>query len=117
MIEAIPTMGRRDALCDEPAETLRRSIPAAWATQTPSTLEYIHWTTNHVQLPENNQLVMGSRLVVIDGPTPGLSALAVPVQDAQLYGLRPHQRFRLVGVGLSNFCDPENGPAQSALFT
>jgi DNA polymerase-4 len=35
----------------------------------------------------------------------------------QRVGLRPHQRFRLVGVGLSNFCDPEDGPAQSALFT
>jgi DNA polymerase-4 len=34
----------------------------------------------------------------------------------QRVGLRPHQR-RLVGVGLSNFCDPEDGPAQSALFT
>src|SRR5438046_640653 len=27
-------------------------------------------------------------------------------------GLSPHQRFRLVGVGLSNFCDPENASAQ-----
>jgi DNA polymerase-4 len=32
-------------------------------------------------------------------------------------GLSPHQRFRLVGVGLSNFCDPEDASAQSALFT
>jgi len=32
-------------------------------------------------------------------------------------GLSPQQRFRLVGVGLSNFCDPEDPPAQSALFT
>src|SRR6266853_928619 len=32
-------------------------------------------------------------------------------------GLSPHQRFRLVGVGLSNFCDPENASAQPALFT
>ena len=31
-------------------------------------------------------------------------------------GLSPHQRFRLVGVGLSNFCDPEDASAQSALF-
>jgi DNA polymerase IV len=31
--------------------------------------------------------------------------------------LSPHQRFRLVGVGLSNFCDPADAPAQSALFT
>ena len=32
-------------------------------------------------------------------------------------GLGPHQRFRLVGVGLSNFCDADEAPAQSALFT
>ena len=31
-------------------------------------------------------------------------------------GLSPHQRFRLVGVGLSNFCDPEDASAQPALF-
>src|SRR6266481_4972569 len=32
-------------------------------------------------------------------------------------GLSPQQRFRLVGVGLSNFSDPEDASAQSALFT
>jgi DNA polymerase IV len=31
--------------------------------------------------------------------------------------LSPQQRFRLVGVGLSNFCDPEDASAQPALFT
>jgi DNA polymerase IV len=31
-------------------------------------------------------------------------------------GLSPQQRFRLVGVGLSNFCDPEDPSTQSALF-
>jgi DNA polymerase-4 len=31
-------------------------------------------------------------------------------------GLSPRQRFRLVGVGLSNFCNPEDGSAQSALL-
>ena len=31
--------------------------------------------------------------------------------------LSPQQRFRLVGVGLSNFCDPEDASSQSALFT
>ena len=31
--------------------------------------------------------------------------------------LSPHQRFRLVGVGLSNFFDPEDASAQPALFT
>jgi DNA polymerase-4 len=32
-------------------------------------------------------------------------------------GLSAKQRFRLVGVGLSNFCDPEDASAQPALFT
>ena len=32
-------------------------------------------------------------------------------------GLGPHQRFRLVGVGLSNFRDADDTSAQSALFT
>jgi DNA polymerase-4 len=31
-------------------------------------------------------------------------------------GLNPEQRFRLVGVGLSNFRDSEDVPAQPALF-
>jgi DNA polymerase IV len=31
-------------------------------------------------------------------------------------GLGPRQRFRLVGVGLSNFFDPEDVYAQSVLF-
>ena len=32
-------------------------------------------------------------------------------------GLSPQQRFRLVGVGLSNFHDPADASAQPALFT
>lgn len=32
-------------------------------------------------------------------------------------GLNPHQRFRLVGVGLSNFHDPEDAAVQPSLFT
>jgi len=34
----------------------------------------------------------------------------------QRVGLGPKQRFRLVGVGLSNFCAPEQMPVQSMLF-
>jgi DNA polymerase-4 len=31
-------------------------------------------------------------------------------------GLNPEQRFRLVGVGLSNFREPDDASIQSALF-
>ena len=30
--------------------------------------------------------------------------------------LRPEHRFRLVGFGLSNFCEPEEAASQAALF-
>jgi len=43
-----------------------------------------------------------------------LTSIALSLRDR--VGLNPEQRFRLVGVGLSNFCDPEEGSAQSALF-
>jgi len=35
----------------------------------------------------------------------------------QRVSLGSQQRFRLVGVGLSNFCDPQDSPAQPALFS
>ena len=43
-----------------------------------------------------------------------LTTIALSLRDR--VGLSPKQRFRLVGVGLSNFRDPENASAQPALF-
>jgi DNA polymerase-4 len=42
-----------------------------------------------------------------------LANIALLLRDR--VSLSPHQRFRLVGVGLSNFHDPEDAP-QPALF-
>src|SRR6266481_2680571 len=44
-----------------------------------------------------------------------LTNIALSLRDR--VDLNPGQRFRLVGVGLSNFCDPEDASAQPALFT
>jgi len=44
-----------------------------------------------------------------------LTAIALSLRDR--VGLHPEQRFRLVGVGLSNFHDPQDAGAQPALFT
>jgi len=44
-----------------------------------------------------------------------LTNIALSLRDR--VGLRPQQRFRLVGVGLSNFHDPADAPAQPALFS
>jgi DNA polymerase IV len=44
-----------------------------------------------------------------------LTSIALSLRER--VGLSPHQRFRLVGVGLSNFCDPEDASPQSVLFT
>ena len=43
-----------------------------------------------------------------------LTNIALSLRDR--VGLGPQQRFRLVGVGLSNFCEPEDASAQPALF-
>jgi len=43
-----------------------------------------------------------------------LTNIALSLRERVGHG--PHQRFRLVGVGLSNFSDPEDASAQSALF-
>jgi DNA polymerase-4 len=44
-----------------------------------------------------------------------LTSIALSLRDR--VGLKQGQRFRLVGVGLGNFHDPEDAPAQPALFT
>jgi DNA polymerase-4 len=44
-----------------------------------------------------------------------LTSIALSLRDR--VGLNPGQRFRLVGVGLSNFSDGEGASAQPALFT
>ena len=43
-----------------------------------------------------------------------LTSIALSLRER--VSLNPAQRFRLVGVGLSNFCDPEDASAQPALF-
>src|SRR5215472_9924806 len=43
-----------------------------------------------------------------------LTTIALSLRDR--VGLHPEQRFRLVGVGLSNFHDPKDAGAQPALF-
>ena len=43
-----------------------------------------------------------------------LTAIALSLRERVLLG--PQQRFRLVGVGLGNFFDPEDLPAQPVLF-
>jgi DNA polymerase-4 len=43
-----------------------------------------------------------------------LTKIALSLRDR--VGLGPRQRFRLVGVGLANFCEPDDTPTQPALF-
>jgi DNA polymerase-4 len=44
-----------------------------------------------------------------------LTNIALSLRDR--VGLSPKHRFRLVGVGLSNFSNPDDASAQPALFT
>jgi len=53
---------------------------------------------------------------LISADTPGRWAFHCHLLYHMAAGMFPHQRFRLVGVGLSNFYDPEDASPQSALF-
>src|SRR6266849_293498 len=44
------------------------------------------------------------------GPTSCEELTSIALSLRERVGLSPHQRFRLVGVGLSNFCDPGMNP-------
>jgi DNA polymerase-4 len=44
-----------------------------------------------------------------------LTSIALSLRDR--VGLNPGQRFRLVGVGMSNFSDAEDASVQPDLFT
>ena len=49
--------------------------------------------------------------------TPGSSTFFLRGIARERVGLNPQQRFRLVGVGVSNFHDPVDVSAQPALFS
>jgi len=49
--------------------------------------------------------------------TPGSPLTSIALSLRGHVGLSPAQRFRLVGVGLSNFSDAEDASSQPALFT
>lgn len=42
--------------------------------------------------------------------------MAIALELRERIDLGPHQRYRLVGIGLSNFREPEVPPAQPVLF-
>jgi hypothetical protein len=50
-------------------------------------------------------------------PSSGEELTSIALSLRERIAPSPKQRFRLVGVGLSNFCDPEDAFAQPALFT
>jgi len=50
-------------------------------------------------------------------PSSGEELTNIALLMRERVGRRPQQRFRLVGVGLHNFCDSEDASAQPALFT
>ncbi len=43
-----------------------------------------------------------------------LTKIALSLRERVSLG--PQQRFRLVGVGLANFCEPDDTPTQPVLF-
>ena len=49
-------------------------------------------------------------------PSSSEEVMAIALELRERMDLGPHQRYRLVGIGLSNFREPEVPPAQPVLF-
>lgn len=103
----------RDVLLNEMEPMIRRLAEHAWAASRKE---------SRIARTVVLKLKTSEFKILTRSHTPGappssceeLTRIALSLRDR--VGLNGRQRFRLVGVGLSNFCDPENASAQAGLF-
>ena len=104
----------RDVLLTETEPMIRKLAEHTWAA---SRKESRIARTVVLKLKTSEFKILTRSLTPLSPPASceELTSIALSLRDH--IGLNPAQRFRLVGVGLSNFRDPEDASAQPALFT
>jgi DNA polymerase IV len=104
----------RDVLLSEMEPMIRRLAEHTWAA---SRKEARIARTVVLKLKTSDFKILTRSLTPPSPPSSceELTSLALSLRER--VGLNPAQRFRLVGVGLSNFRDSEAASGQSALFT
>src|SRR5213592_3342009 len=103
-----------DVLLAETEPMIRRLAEHAWAASRKES-RFARTVVLKLKTSEFKILTRSHTLGSPPASCEELTNIALSLRER--VGLSQQQRFRLVGVGLSNFCDPEDPPAQSALFT
>ena len=103
----------RDVLLTEMEPMIRRLAEHTW---TASRKESRIARTVVLKLKTSDFKILTRSLTLVSPPSSceELTSIALSLRDR--VGMNPSQRFRLVGVGLSNFHDPVDASPQSALF-
>jgi DNA polymerase IV len=103
----------RDMLLSETDPLIRRLAEKTWA----ASLKETRVARTVVLKLKTSEFKILSRSLTPSSPPAScdeLTGIALSLRDR--VGLSPQQRYRLVGVGLSNFGPPAAAPAQSMLF-
>jgi DNA polymerase IV len=103
----------QDVLLTEMEPMIRRLAEHTWAT---SCKESRRARTGVLKLKTSEFKILTRSHTPGSPPSSCEELTNIALSLRERVGLRPQQRFRLVGVGLSNFCDPEDASAQPALF-
>jgi DNA polymerase IV len=104
----------RDLLLSEMEPMIRRLAEHTWAA---SRKESRNARTVVLKLKTSDFKILTRSHTPGSPPASCEEMTSIALSLRERVGLNPHQRFRLVGVGLSNFQDPEGPSAQPALFT
>src|ERR1035437_1904431 len=103
----------QDVLLSETEPMIRRLAEKAWAASRKET----HIPGTVVLKLKTSEFRILTRSHTPSAPPMScneLTSIALSLRDR--VNLASNQRFRLVGVGLSNFCEPEDEPSQPDLF-
>jgi len=104
----------RDVLLAEMEPMIRRLAEHTWAA---SRKESRIARTVVLKLKTSDFKILTRSHTPVSPPCSCEELASIALSLRERVGLNPQQRFRLVGVGLSNFHDPDDAAAQPALFT
>jgi DNA polymerase-4 len=103
----------RDVLLSETESMIRRLAEKVWSASRKES-RIAHTVVLKLKTAEFNILTRSHTSDSPPGSCEDLAKIALNLRDRVTFGSQ--QRFRLVGVGLSNFREPEGPRAQTALF-
>jgi DNA polymerase-4 len=103
----------RDVTLSETEPMIRRLAEKVWSASRKES-RIAHTVVLKLKTGEFNILTRSHTPGVPPASCDELTAIALGLRDR--VDLGPQQRFRLVGVGLSNFREPEDAPSEPTLF-